>query len=276
MFKKIMPFLDADDGTTGGGTPEVNTTGGEQLETTATEEGNAKPQANIKVKFNGEEKELTYDEARELAQKGMNYDHVQESWEKSKSVLSKMEVIARRAGFVDENGHGDIEAYREAAENDLNEYEKSKMLQGIELPKEIVDELYESRKEREARKAQEAEQAKVQTEQQQFAELLAFYKEANGKEFDPETDKMPKEVWEATTNGTTPKAAYAEYLAKQLLNEKKIEAANKANAESSAGSVGGGESASADFTLEQIKGMSREEVLKNYSKIAQITKRAFS
>lgn len=270
MNKMFMPYLDADDGTTGGEFQETQ-------EVTQTEsEGEAQPQATISVKFNGEEKELSYEEARELAQKGMNYDHVQESWEKSKSVLSKMEAIARKAGFIDENGHGDIDAYHSAAEKEIAELEKQRITQGLDLPQEIVDELYEFRKERESIKAKEAEQEKAKSEQQQFADLLSFYKEANGREFDPEKDTMPKEVWEATTNGSTPKAAYAEYLAKQLLNERKIEAANKANSESSAGSVGGGESTTADFTMEQIKGMSREEVLKNYNKIVQVARKSFS
>ncbi len=246
MLKELMPYFEADDGASGG--EAIGNQPDQQ------KEGTAQPQAKITLKYNGEEKEIDLEEAKSLAQKGLNYDHVQQSWEGSKEKLSKLEVIARKTGFVDKDGHGDLDAYYQAAQEMLETAEKQDMLKGVELPPEIVDELYESRKERQARKEREAQEAKDKSEQEQMSDLLTFFKEMHGREFDIEKDVLPPGVWEATTKGTTPKAAYAEHLARELRKEKEIESVNNLNGLTSPGSVSGkGESFDSDyFTNEQL------------------------
>ncbi len=50
----------------------------------------------LKIKYNGEEREISLDEARTLAQKGMNYDHVvQERDTRYKRELDALDKIAR-------------------------------------------------------------------------------------------------------------------------------------------------------------------------------------
>ena len=241
-------------------TPEVT----EQAEP-QTESTEAQPQAEPKLRLNylGEEKEITLEEAKTLAQKGMNYDPLQQKWETSKQTLGKFEEIARKAGFLDANGHGDIAAYQEAANEQLRQREIEELTQGLELPKELAEELYLSRKEREERKALEQRALAEEAQRKQDLEFLDFYREVNGKDFDA-TTTLPKEVLTAMNNGTPLKHAYAEHLAKELIKEKAIEKANAENSNLSPGSVTGHGAGSEKefFTSEELDRLSQKD-LKN-------------
>jgi hypothetical protein len=247
MFSnKFMPLFDTDEGF--GNTEQTEQT--EQIEQTeqteSTEDGNAQPQATelpkLKINYLGEEKEIDLEEAKTLAQKGMNYEPLQQKWESSKTTLSKIEEIVRKAGFIDDNGHGDFDSWLEAANEQLMEREKQEMLESLNLngqiPPELAEELYLSRKERAERQAEKERQAIEQKQQAQYKELLDFYKEVHGKDFDA-TTTLPKEVWQAVDKGIPPKYAYAEYLSRQAIKEQAIEKANTENGQASPGGVSG-------------------------------------
>ena len=269
MFSnKFMPLFDTDEafGNTDQATDQVTD------QTESTEDGNAQPQATelpkLKINYLGEEKEIDLEEAKTLAQKGMNYEPLQEKWETSKKALSKVEEIARKAGFVNADGHGDIEAYYEAANEQLKEREIEELTQGMQLPKELAEELYLSRKERAERQAEKERQATEQKQQAQYKELLDFYKEVHGKDFDA-TTTLPKEVWQAVDKGIPPKYAYAEYLSRQAIKEQAIEKANTENGQASPGGVSGkAETPEKEFfTGEELDKLKFEELIKNPSLI---------
>jgi len=238
LKNKFMPLFDIDEAP--GNTDQAIDQVTDQAE--STEDGNAQPQATelpkLKINYLGEEKEIDLEEAKTLAQKGMNYEPLQEKWETSKKVLSKVEEIARKAGFVNADGHGDIEAYYEAANEQLKQREIEELTAGMQLPQELAEELYLSRKERAERQAEKERQAAEQKQQAQYKELLDFYKEVHGKDFDA-TTTLPKEVWQAVDKGIPPKYAYAEYLSRQAIKEKAIEKANTENGQASPGGVSG-------------------------------------
>lgn len=244
MFSnKFMPLFDIADDLGGGGDPIDSSGGDPTLKPEANpEDGNAQSQATelpkLKINYLGEEKEIDLEEAKTLAQKGMNYEPLQEKWETSKKVLSKVEEIARKAGFVNADGHGDIEAYYEAANEQLKQREIEELTAGMQLPQELAEELYLSRKERAERQAEKERQAAEQKQQAQYKELLDFYKEVHGKDFDA-TTTLPKEVWQAVDKGIPPKYAYAEYLSRQAIKEQAIEKANTENGQASPGGVSG-------------------------------------
>lgn len=241
---------------------EVTTEVIEQTEPQA-ESTEAQPQAEPKLRLNylGEEKEITLEEAKTLAQKGMNYEPLQQKWETSKQTLGKFEEIARKAGFVDANGHGDIAAYQEAAAEQLRQREIEEMTQGLELPKELAEELYLSRQERAEREAAKQRLMLEEAQRRQDLDFLDFYREVNGKDFDA-TTKLPKEVLLAMNSGIPPKHAYAEYLAKELVKEKSIERANAENAGLSPGSVTGHGAGSEKefFTSEELDRLSQKDL----------------
>lgn len=242
LKNKFMPLFDIDEAP--GNTDQAIDQAIDQVtdQAESTEDGTAQPQATelpkLKINYLGEEKEIDLEEAKTLAQKGMNYEPLQEKWETSKKVLSKVEEIARKAGFVNADGHGDIEAYYEAANEQLKQREIEELTQGMQLPQELAEELYLSRKERAERQAEKERQATEQKQQAQYKELLDFYKEVHGKDFDA-TTTLPKEVWQAVDKGIPPKYAYAEYLSRQAIKEQAIEKANTENGQASPGGVSG-------------------------------------
>jgi len=266
LRNKFMPLFDTDEGF--GNTEQTEQTEHiEQTEQTeSTEDGNAQPQATelpkLKINYLGEEKEIDLEEAKTLAQKGMNYEPLKEKWETSKKILSKIEEIARKAGFVNADGHGDIEAYYEAANEQLKQREIEELTQGMQLPQELAEELYLLRKERAERQAEKERQAAEQKQQEQYKELLDFYKEVHDKDFDPATTTLPKEVWQAVDKGIPPKYAYAEYLALQAIKEQAIEKANAENGQASPGGVSGKAEAPERefFTSEELDQLTPEQL----------------
>ena len=237
LYEIKMPYMaEADD--LGGDMPNAEVAAQEEAPAIEdTTQPQVTEQPKLRINYMGEEKEIDLEEAKTLAQKGMNYDPIQQKWEQAKTRLSKFEEIARKAGFVDANGHGDVEAYQTAADEQLKAMEIEKLTQGMELPKELAEELYLSRKERAERQAEAERQKAEKQKQEEYAELLAYYKDVHGKDLDPATTTLPKEVWEAVNNGVRPKYAYAEYLSKQLAKERMIEQANAENAQASVGSL---------------------------------------
>ena len=60
-------------------------------------------QPKIKVKYDKEEKELSYDEAVTLAQKGMNYDRLNEKYDSLKAkehAIKLVEKLAEQNGMI--------------------------------------------------------------------------------------------------------------------------------------------------------------------------------
>lgn len=165
-------------------------------------------EAKFKVKFNHEEKEISMDEAREYAQKGMNSDKAVER--------AKQEA---RDAYISEQAYEwngkpiTTEAqYKQAlAEQKMREEYK-------ELPQSVQDELIASRQDREQRKAKDDEQAQKETdakaEQAKQADQVTFltwFKEQNGKDFDGAKDTIPPEVWQENANGVPLIAAYSKH-----------------------------------------------------------------
>lgn len=243
MFKRFMPYFNTDEGTGGNGTLEIEPTGGSGE---PIDEGQAQPEAKrtYELDFLGEKKTVDIDfddedSVKQILQKSLNNDRISEKWENSKATLSKMEEVARKAGFLNEHGHGDIDAYYEAANQELRQREIEELTEKVNLPPELAEELLLARQDRAMLKAERERQQAEIAKQKQYAELLDFYKEVNGKDLDPATTTLPKEVWEAVENGVSPKHAYAEYRLKEMLKEQQIEQGNLENSKASPGSVTG-------------------------------------
>lgn len=210
----------------------------QQAEQTEVESVEAQPQATIKLNYLGEEKEIDLEEAKTLAQKGMDYDRQKERWETLKPTIDEMKDLAKDFGFVDNDGHGDYKAYLQAVKEAKRADEIEQLTQQSALPKELAEELYLSRQERQQREIEKQQIAERQQIEQENLDFLNYFKEVNGKPFE-ETDNIPQEVILANQKGIPLKYAYAEYLSKQLLSDKKIEETNQSNAASSTGSVNG-------------------------------------
>ena len=147
----------------------------QQAEQTEVESVEAQPQATIKLNYLGEEKEIDLEEAKTLAQKGMDYDRQKERWETLKPTIDEMKDLAKDFGFVDNDGHGDYKAYLQAVKEAKRADEIEQLTQQSALPKELAEELYLSRQERQQReieKQQIAERQQIEQENLDFFKLL--------------------------------------------------------------------------------------------------------
>lgn len=179
-------------------------------------------------------------------------------------------------GYVD--AQGNPIATEEAYWSELERQRQVNALigQGVDPEKaalQIERDQLRQRVELAAREAQE--------QQKRTADYTAFldaFKEYNGRDFNPDSDKLPEEVIvTAKAQGIPLKYAYAEHIAKQKIEREKALGAGKATAEANAknasttpGSLAGGGSAeSGEITQADIEAHANDRtwVRKNLAKI---------
>lgn len=219
----------------------------------AAEQTGTTPPKGIRVKYNGEDKELTEPEAIEYAQKGMNYDKV-------KSTLDALEKDGAREaldlvrGLAEENGMSVADYIRFAAEN-ASTASVSAQLRQIQketpdLPEAVARELAESRAAKRTEQLQKAREAK---EQAPWDELLAAYPDVK------DAEELPQTVKDAIKGGKAPLMAMreneiAELKAKlaRMEQEGKAKEQNNKNRQDALGSARGDAKGKPDPVLEAL------------------------
>jgi hypothetical protein len=213
--------------------PEVKD---EKPETDKTEP-ETKPEADqsFKLKYLGEEKEVTREEALTLAQKGMDYDRIKGKYEEMKALRDKyseatdlIEELAKKQNmtleqFVDEIQIGMLTQKgvdRDlAAERVADMREKRRLLKENEALKAVADS--KSRVDKAAQEAAEKRQKDIQ----EFVDTRP----------DVKATDIPQEVWDTVKQGKSLLTAYTIWENKKLKIE--LEAAKK-NAENKAKTAG--------------------------------------
>jgi hypothetical protein len=193
-------------------------------EPTEPQEPTTQPQ-KVKIKFNHEEREIDLEEAAQLAQKGLNYEKAVERARQEAAQQAKDSLIAEMGYTWNGKPIQTESEYKQAlAEQKLIEQYKDR-----DLPPEVIQELLESRRDREERqreKAAKEEESKIQTT---WNEFFAYFEEVNERAFDPKKDSLPAEVEEAIGKGQSPLSAYMKHHSKELRNQLKIAKQNQAN-----------------------------------------------
>jgi regulator of replication initiation timing len=115
----------------------------------------------------------------------------------------------------------------------VNQYQEEQRLNELlqqNIPEEYAREMLENRKFREQLESER--QAKQREEQQnaEFNDFFKYFKEANGRDFVPETDGIPDSVWQANQQGVPLRYAYAEYENQQLRQQLNTLKKNQDNA----------------------------------------------
>lgn len=216
----------------------------QEHEGTAADEQPGTEEPMFDLKYNKETKQYTRQQVTELAQKGLNYDHVTEQRDRLQQENADL------AKFRDENSAilDTLRAAAEASGKSVPEYLTSirtnlLVAQGIspETARERI--LREDAEQRlhSQQKAEEAEaSSKRDAEQRQKDDIARFQKKY--KDVDPKT--IPQEVWEAVRGGELLTDAYGDYQRRELerqlreANEKlAIRAKNESNRQKSLGSL---------------------------------------
>jgi hypothetical protein len=271
MFRQ--PYLDGDDGVNlgGGGTPteaaEQQTT--TQPTDTTGQEGQQTEPPKFKVKFNHEERELTYDEAIQYAQKGLNYDRIYPEYEKLRNNphMSYLEQKAQKLGITID----------QLIENDRKYEEQEALNQLVQqnIPQEYAKEMLENRKFREQYTTEQKAQQERETRQKMYGEFLDAYP-------DVKTQDIPPEVWQEVKAGRSLLDAYVRHENKMLkdkLNgaqqQQQTQQANQANAAASTGSARASGMQHDVISEESINAHANDTawMLRNYNKIEEFYKK---
>ena len=213
-------------------------------EDTAADEQPGTEEPMFDLKYNKETKQYTRQQVTELAQKGLNYDHVTEQRDRLQ------QEIADLTKFRDENSAilDTLRAAAEASGKSVPEYLTSirtnlLIAQGIS-PETARERILREDAEQRLHSQQKAEEAaassKRDAEQRQKDDIARFQKKY--KDVDPKT--IPQEVWEAVRSGELLTDAYGDYQRRELerqlreANEKlAIRAKNESNRQKSLGSL---------------------------------------
>lgn len=235
MFRQ--PYLNADEGSDIGGgvdtdnfdleidTSTTETEPEEPTEETAEEptedtkpvEEPAKESPKVKLKYNHEEKEYSLDDVIPLAQKGLNYDKLQEKLTELQNSpalgkISKVQELSSLLGYQSEDEM--IDALFEHAYNQKAETE------GL-TPEQIKKEYELQQKEKQINEKLSVEEKK-QKETQMYAKFLQNYP-------DVKPEMIKKETWDKVNEGMDLSAAYAMQAYQELQSEIKILKQNEEN-----------------------------------------------
>lgn len=170
----------------------------------------------IKLKYNHEEMELPLEEVQVLAQKGMNYDKLQEKLNQVESNpgLQYLNELAERSGT-------DVEGLVNYWREQERQAELNQLIQN-NIPEELASEILENRRYREEQKRLQEEQKKSEAQNQEFKEFFDSFPNV-------EPNSIPREVWEKNENGVPLKYAYMEYEMDKIKNENNILKNNNQN-----------------------------------------------
>jgi hypothetical protein len=213
----------------------------------------------LEIKYNKESLRLDREKARELAQKGMNYEKAVER--------AKQEA---RDAYIAEQGYEwngraitTESEYREA----LREQELVQQYQNYDVPEEVIQELVENKKFREK---YETEQQKVEREKAQERDFQVFLESYP----DVKPEEIPVSVWQEVESGKSLIDAYMKHENKILKDklgltnkQESIQQRNQENASASIGAVKSNGESAPFFTKEQVTRMSTKEVNENWKAI---------
>lgn len=179
----------------------------------------------FKLQYNKEEMEIPLEEARALAQKGMNYEKAVE-----RAKQEGIDAYIASQGF-EWNGVPITTKteYDQAIREQQWLQQIEEKYQNQEVPEEIVHELLESRRFREEAKAER--EAKVAKEQKdaEYMDFFSTYRELVGKDFVTGQDTIPQEVWLASEAGKPLKYAFMEHHMKELQSKVQVLQQNQTN-----------------------------------------------
>ncbi len=196
----------------------------------------------LDIVYNKETKNLSKEEARTLAQKGMNYDHMLERY-------APIEELARLNNM-------DTVTFIKTLNETQHQFELEKELNSLkqqypDTDENVLKELAQSRAEgrvaaqREQFQRQQNEQVNAQ-EQQVKRDLNLFKQEFPDVDY---TD-LPQEVYENVRNGLPLLSAYYKYLRTQDAVKEKVDKINETNKQKSLGSTTNAGSGTHDSFLE--------------------------
>lgn len=167
----------------------------------------------FKVMINHQEREVSEDDPDFInyLQKGMDYDRVKDQVNtyKNDPRLSFVENLAKQHNMTPEQ-------YIQAVEDQQYQDEIDDLVESG-VSKDVAKEVVDTR-----RQKQQGSQVQSQSqEEKELVDFVEYYAKVNGKQFDPDSDTLPDEVWKSNASGTPLKVAYMEHLVTLKQDEQK-------------------------------------------------------
>ena len=180
----------------------------------------ASSDSTLRVKYNGEEKDISLEEARTLAQKGLNYDHVAAERDRNRVAFDFLKERAKSEGITVEQL---IEKEREKTENQRLEAKMSEIrARDDDASEDTVKTL--ARLELDAEKAQKERESARALEEKNKAEIEGWnrlFKEHPELSTSEGGKKVAQEVFDLIQAGYSPVEAY------YTVRNRELEAQNK-------------------------------------------------
>lgn len=176
----------------------------------------------IRIKYNGEERELDEDEAVTLAQKGMNYDKVQERLKQQQDALDRTARVhgykdhAEYIEHLDEIEQRQIAQQKTALEDNENQIIQALLEAGYDesAVRTLINDNpairagREALQEREQARERELQQQREQEEARGWEELLTRYPSLTEQIVDGKAPWMTDELLSRVKRGVSPLDAY--------------------------------------------------------------------
>lgn len=204
--------------------------------------------STLRVRYNGEEKDISLDEARTLAQKGMNYDHVAAERDRNRVAFDFLKERAKSEGITVEQL---IEKEREKTENQRLEAKMSEIrARDDDASEDTVKTL--ARLELDAEKAQKERESARALEEKNKAEREGWnrlFKEHPELSTAEGGERVAKEVFDLIQAGYSPVEAYYTVRNRELEAQNKMMSDASAAKKKSVGSLAGNQNSGEDDFL---------------------------
>lgn len=199
------------------------------------EQEQGEKEQTLRIKYNGEERDIPISEAITLAQKGMNYDHVlAERDTKYRREIGILDRYAKQSGMTREEYVRYLESSEAALAEDM-EFQKLK-----NTYPDADDTLLRNLAQREIKLKKEEDFAQEKRKRQEEDEAKRKPWNAFFKEFpDVRPESLPQDFFDDVSKGDTPIEAFLKRRVKELEEKVTIAEKNRENAEKSPGSARG-------------------------------------
>lgn len=212
-----------------------------ESETSENEDTTTTPEADdfaLDIRYNGQNQTLNREQATTLAQKGMNYDKINERLQQALNnpVLKVLESNAKKAGMSVEDYANRMAQFQDTMniQQIAKEFKSQHQDASDEVATAYANEVYKNRLADIAKQDAEAAKASEQAEQNKLiAEVQAFTQRFP----DVDIEKLPADVIDDINAGTPLMEAYLSYENQQLRNRLSNHDTNVKNKNNSVGKV---------------------------------------
>ena len=207
----------------------------------------------LSIRYNGEDKALTHDQAVMLAQKGMNYDKVKGNYDSLNQKFAALNSIANRAGMTADEYLNRLNDFQEQSEitEIANEYQQKHPDVDDEAAAEYANAVYQNKREAQAKKNEQDAKNREKQENDYYRHQVEQLFNYNPN---IEIDKLDVEVIDDINAGLSPLEAYLRWENKSLKNKATNNAINSKNKKNANSLNANSSSAGGDPFLEGLLG----------------------